>query len=445
MPALRTRRTAGVWMSDSTNDWQRQMDALSQQYWNAWNGLAASAAPPMGGASPWQQGMDLWTRMANPQAASAQATAGRFGQQAQDYLELMRAAGERMRQGAAPAEIAAAWRDALAGAGGGNPMLDALSTLGGDGVRGIQQAAEAAQALLGPGRAQLQGLLSLPAFGQNREQQEHLQRLARDQAALQEAYNRYSALLLEASQQAFVLFEKKLTAHAAEKRQLESARALYDLWIDAAEEAYAETALSTRFRSAYGALANAQMRVRQGVQQQVERSCSELGMPTRAELDSAHRRVHELQGALRSLQERVDALAGGSAPAATSGQDSGTARRAGASRAAAAARAISPGPGARGSGPKPRGSSTAAAKRSTGAPSRASGAKAAPSAGTRGRAKAAAKPAARSATRSATPSATKPPAKAAARPASKATARSRPALPLPRPPAARAARKGARK
>ena len=44
----------------------------------------------------------------------------------------------------------------------------------------------------------------------------------------------------------------------------QSARALFDLWIDAAEEAYAEIALSPQFREVYGEFVNSQMRVRAG-------------------------------------------------------------------------------------------------------------------------------------------------------------------------------------
>lgn len=307
-------------MSDP-NDWRRQLDALSQQYWNAWTSLASTgaaapgAAPgagPFGGSGAgttgWPQALEFWTRLANPQSADAQAAIGRFGKQAQDYLELMHTAAERLQQGAGAADVSAAWRDALSASGGGNPMLEALSSFVGEGARGPRQLADGAEALLAPMRGQMDAWLSLPAFGQNREQQQRMQQLARDHAAMQKASNRYAGLLLEASEQAFVLFEKKLAERSEPGRQLDSARALYDLWVDAAEEAYAPIALSPRFREVFGELVNAQMRVRRGVQQQVERSCAEVGMPTRSELDSAHRRVHDLQRELAEMRLRLDAI-----------------------------------------------------------------------------------------------------------------------------------------
>src|SRR5690606_2915911 len=143
--------------------------------------------------------------------------------------------------------------------------------------------------------------------------QERAQALARALVEYEEANSAYNALLSKATQQAFVLFEDRLTERAEPGRQVESARALFDLWIDAAEEAYAEVALSPEFRRAYGRLVDAQMRVRAGVQQQVEQLCASLGMPTRTEVDSAHRRIVELERALRRLR---DAVEGGASPAA---------------------------------------------------------------------------------------------------------------------------------
>src|SRR5690606_25064763 len=86
-----------------------------------------------------------------------------------------------------------------------------------------------------------------------------LRRRARALVEYEEANSAYNALLSKATQQAFVLFEDRLTERAEPGRQVESARALFDLWIDAAEEAYAEVALSPEFRRAYGRLVDAQM------------------------------------------------------------------------------------------------------------------------------------------------------------------------------------------
>jgi hypothetical protein len=75
--------------------------------------------------------------------------------------------------------------------------------------------------------------------------------------------------------------------------------------VDAAEEAHAEIALSADYRSAYGELVNAQMRLRADVQAIAEQAANLLGMPSRTELDSAHRKVAELERQLRRLQRNT--------------------------------------------------------------------------------------------------------------------------------------------
>src|SRR5690606_14888913 len=85
----------------------------------------------------------------------------------------------------------------------------------------------------------------------------------------------------------------------------------------AAEESYAEIALSPEFRTVYGELVNAQMRVRAGVQAQIEQVAAMFDMPTRTELDGAHRKIVELERAVRRLRDALEAgQAGGAETAA---------------------------------------------------------------------------------------------------------------------------------
>lgn len=141
------------------------------------------------------------------------------------------------------------------------------------------------------------GALQTPAFGYTREQQQEQQALLLAMLDHQQASQRYQALLLRAQQQGAERLQRKL---AEPGRQVESLKALYDLWVDAAEEAYAEIALSDEFREVYGAQVNTQMRVRQLQQRQIERACREFGLPTRSDIDSLGRRLQELRRELRS-------------------------------------------------------------------------------------------------------------------------------------------------
>lgn len=286
-------------MSDPITQWRQQFEAMARQF--------AATAPSGMDTDP----MSAWAKLVQPASGGAEAMLERFSRQAQDYLALMRSVAESGAGKGDAASIARGWRDALAASTAGNPLLAALGSINGNGARTLEQMTAGAEAWLSPLAGQMQAWMSLPAFGPAREQQERLQQLARDQAALQQAQARFQALLLEAGERAFVAFERKLEERKLEERnapgrQLDSARALYDLWIDAAEDAWSELALSPRFGQVFSALSDAQMRVRRGVQEQVERACGELGMPTRGELDSAHQRIHALTRDLRALRRRLD-------------------------------------------------------------------------------------------------------------------------------------------
>lgn len=165
-------------------------------------------------------------------------------------------------------------------------------------------------------RAETAAAMRMPAFGFAREHQERLQALALAQLRWQEAQQAYGMLMAKASRDAFSRFESKLASHEEPGRQISSVRALFDLWVEAAEEAWAELALSQEYRHAFGALVNAQMRQRAAAQAIGEQVASTYGWPERGELDSAHRKIAELERQLRRMQRpaapaAADAVAAG--------------------------------------------------------------------------------------------------------------------------------------
>ncbi|GAB6197563.1 poly(R)-hydroxyalkanoic acid synthase subunit PhaE [Lysobacter xanthus] len=76
--------------------------------------------------------------------------------------------------------------------------------------------------------------------------------------------------------------------------------------VDAAEDAYADIALTERFQKAFGDYVNAQMRVRAAMQKEVELTAAQWGMPGRSEVDGAYRRIAELEREVRRLREAVE-------------------------------------------------------------------------------------------------------------------------------------------
>lgn len=295
------------------DDWQK----LSTQYWNAWNDATRKAFGVKGeggepGKTPWHEGLEQWSRMFDAgKAQGAQSeTVERLLAGARSYFSLLQSLAEK---GAGSKADPQAWTDAVResfnfpGADVAlfdNPLARALRELTGHGAKGFEQMMQGMQ----PAMTEMRALLDMPAFGYAREHQEHYQRMAKAWLDYLHETNRYNALIARASKRAFEVFEDKLAERAEPGRQVDTVRGLYDLWVDAAEDAYAEVALSDEFREVYGALVNAQMRVRQNAQREVERVATDLGMPTRTEIDSMGKRLHALQRDARNQAEALPDL-----------------------------------------------------------------------------------------------------------------------------------------
>jgi hypothetical protein len=289
---------------------QDDFEAQARRFWQAWgDALRPGAATP---AVPgWNETVQWWTQLAQgiaPTAASPMgAAAGPAGWLAMMQQLASRFAGTDAKAG----DIAAEWRRLL----GANPLPDMLRALRLQGQQGLDAWFDATAPLRETWQREMGAWLQLPAFGIAREHQERWQRLAQAQLALGAHEDAFNRLLLRVGERAYELFEQKLAAHAQPGRQLTSARALFDLWIDAAEEAYSEMALSPEFRTAWAALVNAQMQLRAGVQKEVEFTSGLFGMPTRAEMDAAHRKIADLERALRAMRDLFagDGATGGQA------------------------------------------------------------------------------------------------------------------------------------
>ncbi|WP_312318906.1 class III poly(R)-hydroxyalkanoic acid synthase subunit PhaE [Stenotrophomonas sp.] len=282
-------------------------EALARQYFSAWGDAlrqAGGTASTGGDYAPgsWQQTIEGWAQlMSAPGAApgnrQADEAVHRFREQAGGWYGTMQSVAARFAgQDASSADIAQAWREAVEGQGGG--MLKWML----QGARGhTQSGGPDLLAILERVQKELEPWLQSPAFGPAREHQARWQGLMRAQQEYQEHARAYVEQIQQALDDAYALFEQRLSEHEQPGNQLTSARAMFDLWIEVAEEAYAKVALSEPFQQVYASLGNAQMRLRGAAQQEVERLCEALGLPTRTEMDAAHRRITELERLVRRM------------------------------------------------------------------------------------------------------------------------------------------------
>jgi class III poly(R)-hydroxyalkanoic acid synthase PhaE subunit len=287
---------------------QNDFETLTRQYWNAWGDAMRAAGAPVQPATPsmpgWNEALSWWSQMARGAGMGPNTGVNdaldRFNSQARDwYGQIQQLAARFAGRNAEPADIAGAWQQML----GGQGFTELFKGMSGPGQHGLDQWMEQMGPMLQSMQRDGRGLLGMPAFGFTREHQERWQALAQAQLDYQEKNNAYNALMAQTLQLALRRFEDLLAQRSEPGRQLTSARALFDLWIDAAEDAYAEVALSPRFRETYGEYVDAQMRVRSALQREVEQTCGQLGMPTRTEVDAAHRKIVQLERELRRMRD----------------------------------------------------------------------------------------------------------------------------------------------
>lgn len=340
------------------------VEALARQYFSAWGDALRHAAAAPGhtggpeGQDSWQQAIDGWARMM-PNAASGPADEAvhRFREQAGGwYGTMQQVAAQFAGRDTTSADVAQAWRKAVLGQGDGLLQWMLQGARGHTHPEGpdLLQLLETLQRQLGP-------WLQSPAFGPGREHQARWQALLRAQQEYQAHSRDYVEQIRQALDDAFTLFEQRLAEHEQPGNQLTSARAMFDLWIDAAEEAYAKVALSEPFQTVYASLGNAQMRLRAATQQEIERLTESFGLPTRTEMDAAHRRIAELERLVR----RMASGAGAARTDAGSATQSAGANKAGAKKAGAkkaGAKKAAPGKAA------PKQGKAAAAARAAAAP-----------------------------------------------------------------------------
>jgi hypothetical protein len=261
--------------TDFMGDWQ----ALARQSWDAWSSHLRQATPPSA-------------------AATGNDTVERTLEGLKNYFQWMQAAAAK------PGDTDPAhWNDWLqrSFSQAGHGLDGAFAGMGAAGTQSfdamMRQWAEAAP----PFAEQARRWLHLPAFGAGREQQEQQQRQVEAMLEYSEQYHRYQALIARANLLGVERMQRKLATPAAPGRQVESLRALYDLWVDCAEEAYAEIALSPEFREVYGELVNAQMRVRSLQQDKLEQWCEQAGLPTRTEVNTLGERLQALRREVRAM------------------------------------------------------------------------------------------------------------------------------------------------
>ena len=141
-----------------------------------------------------------------------------------------------------------------------------------------------------------------PPLGLMREHEQAWLDLAAAHADYRKIETELLAVIHRVQLDALALLEQRIRERGA-REPLKSVRELYDLWIEAGEQVFAERAHSSAYCRTQAAFANAGTELRLKQQAVLERALKTFDLPTRAELNSVHRQLREL----RELREQLAA------------------------------------------------------------------------------------------------------------------------------------------
>ena len=161
---------------------------------------------------------------------------------------------------------------------------------------------------MGAAQEQFCRALSMPGLGYNREQQEHLQGLARHLLTYHDALRAYKLAFAKTALASLESVQKRLQDMHEKGEKIDSLRGLYDMWVDASEEAYADFATSDEYQVVYGDLVNALMRVRQDMNELAEQHYVLMNIPTRSVINTMQHRQQENRRENRHLRREIAEL-----------------------------------------------------------------------------------------------------------------------------------------
>ena len=303
-----------------------------REYWDAWAKGGQSPDTTEASAS-WAEGLDKWWHAAGEVTPEhAHPFFQQLLEQGKTYFHL----AEQMRDDGPPADMDA-WReqlekalaDATSASTGEKPPVPGIAALLAlwDRPRAAWQQASDSMLGTGPkaafgGKAPadqyqefLDNMLQFPGLGLGREWQAEAQESSRLWLEHQRALEEYEAEFRHVALDSLTRLQQHVSAEEPAGKNVDSLRGLYDLWIDCGEAAYAERTATPEYAEKFARLVNSLLAFKKHQQELFDRLAKALNLPTRDEIDTMHRHLHDLRQEVADLK---DALFNGAKRASTS-------------------------------------------------------------------------------------------------------------------------------
>jgi polyhydroxyalkanoate synthase subunit PhaE len=287
------------------------MDA-QQKFWRSWGDMSKATMQGGGQWPQWDNALDLWWKnFASIAPPQNREMIERFIEQGKNYFrfneQFVKAFKDISQTQASPEQWRTFWEQSLnnlrenmakmsggAGFSGFDPLAQWQKTMSSMGIN-AQWLEKLPITPGGDWQTHLQKFLGMPGVGYTREWQEDMQKVASLWIEHQKAYQEYAEIFTHVGTDTVTRLQNKLqTLHTAEN-PLSTLREIYDLWVDAAEDAYAEITNTEEYAQANARLINSLMAYKQKARTMIDELQGMMNMPTRRELNSVHKRLHDIK------------------------------------------------------------------------------------------------------------------------------------------------------
>lgn len=146
---------------------------------------------------------------------------------------------------------------------------------------------------------------SIPGIGYTREKQDSFNHLYQLWSKYEAEMRRYNSEMAAVSLEALKAFQDYVTNPPKDAHPLESLKDIYIKFVDIAEEVFAKYAMSDEYIKLYGDVVNALTAFKKQVGVQADEFMEQINLPSRSEVDTLHKRVHEMRRENQQLKQEI--------------------------------------------------------------------------------------------------------------------------------------------
>ena len=309
-----------------TDDWM----SSQQDYLNSWTKMSEQMAgtfKPKKPRNPWIEALDQWESLV-PGTGESQPYAQRMLDQGKAFFQMSEEISSFLNMLNDVNKSTDQWQQTLQSqmeqiknsfdTGQGdlaafwNQPMDAWQSAMGDSVidpetffKNFNQQ-QGMEDMVNPAYDEMHKLLGTPGVGPDRETHEQQRKYTRLWMDYQRTNQEYNTAHNRVGKEAVERLMQKMISMSEQGETLDSMREVYDLWIDSAEDAYADFAHSEEYQEIYGRMVNSLMALKQETRNMVDSTASSLGLPSSKGFDTVLKRLQEMRREIRTLQRAAN-------------------------------------------------------------------------------------------------------------------------------------------